>query len=137
MAQVDAAPLEVSTETGTRLVGQRAVLAAVDAMLSNVVAWPQLAAALQSAANGDGAPVLALADLRNERLPDGSYGPGSAVVPGRQLPGLPHHQGPGRLRGAGRQGGDDRPPPRRLLRDLDPALRLLAGAADDRPPTHL
>jgi hypothetical protein len=48
-------------------------------MLSNVVAWPQLAVALQSAANGDGAPVLALADLRNERLPDGSYGPGSAA----------------------------------------------------------
>jgi hypothetical protein len=61
------------------LVGQRAVLAAVEAVLSNVVAWPQLAAALQSAANGDGAPVLALADLRNERLPDGSYGPGSAA----------------------------------------------------------
>ncbi len=30
IAQVDAAPLEVPTETGTRLVGQRAVLAAVD-----------------------------------------------------------------------------------------------------------
>jgi pimeloyl-ACP methyl ester carboxylesterase len=79
IAQVDAAPLEVSTETGTRLVGQRAVLAAVEAVLSNVVAWPQLAAALQSAADGDGAPVLALADLRIERLPDGSYGPGSAA----------------------------------------------------------
>ena len=79
MAQVDATPLEVSTETGTRLVGQRAVLSAVDAMLSKVVAWPQLAVGLQSAANGDGAPVLALADLRNERLPDGSYGPGSAA----------------------------------------------------------
>jgi pimeloyl-ACP methyl ester carboxylesterase len=79
IAQVDATPLEVPTETGTRLVGQRAVLSAVDAMLSNVVAWPQLAVALQSAANGDGAPVLALADLRNERLPDGSFGPGSAA----------------------------------------------------------
>ena len=78
IAQVDAAPLEVPTETGTRLVGQRAVLAAVEAVLSNVVAWPQLATALQSAANGDGAPILALSDLRNERLPDGSYGPGSA-----------------------------------------------------------
>src|SRR5215212_1923650 len=79
MAQVDAAPLQVSTESGTRLVGQRAILTAVDAVLSNVVAWPQLAIALQSAASGDGAPVLALADLRNERLPDGSYGPGSAA----------------------------------------------------------
>jgi pimeloyl-ACP methyl ester carboxylesterase len=79
IAQVDAAPLEVPTETGTRLVGQRAILAAVEAVLSNVVAWPQLATALQAAANGDGAPVLALADLRNERLPDGSYGPGSAA----------------------------------------------------------
>ena len=78
IAQVDAAPLEVPTETGTRLVGQRAVLAAVEAVLSNVVAWPQLATALQSAANGDGAPILALSDQRNERLPDGSYGPGSA-----------------------------------------------------------
>ena len=79
MAQVDAAPLEVSTETGTRLVGQRAVLGAVDAMLSRPCAWPQLAAALAAAANGDGAPVLALADQRNERLPDGSYGPGNTA----------------------------------------------------------
>jgi pimeloyl-ACP methyl ester carboxylesterase len=79
MTQVDAAPLEVPTESGARLVGQRAILAGVEAVLSNVVAWPQLAAALQAAANGDGAPILALADLRNERLPDGSYGPGSAA----------------------------------------------------------
>ena len=79
IARVDAAPLQVSTESGTRLVGQRAVLTAVDAVLSNVVAWPQLAIALQSAANGDGAPVLALADMRNERLPDGTYGPGSSA----------------------------------------------------------
>ena len=79
MAQVDAAPLEVSTETGTRLVGQRAVLTAVDAMLSNVVRVAAACRCPAAAANGDGAPVLALADLRNERLPDGSYGPGSAA----------------------------------------------------------
>ena len=43
MAEVDAAPLEVSTETGTRLVGQRAVLDAVDASLSWPSQWPRLA----------------------------------------------------------------------------------------------
>ena len=79
MAQVDAAPLEVSTESGTRLVGQRAVLDAVDARLSGPSGWPELAAALAAAAGGDGAPVLAIADQRNERSPDGSYGPGNTV----------------------------------------------------------
>jgi pimeloyl-ACP methyl ester carboxylesterase len=79
MARVDAAPLEVSTESGTRLVGQRAVLGAVDAGLSWPSQWPQLASALAAAASGDGAPVLAMADQRTERSPDGSYGPGDSV----------------------------------------------------------
>jgi pimeloyl-ACP methyl ester carboxylesterase len=79
MAQVDAAPLQVSTESGTRLVGQRAILGAVDASLSWPAQWPRLGAALAAAAGGDGAPVLALADQRNERSPDGSYGPGDSV----------------------------------------------------------
>jgi pimeloyl-ACP methyl ester carboxylesterase len=79
MARVDAAPLEVSTESGTRLVGQRAVLDAVNARLSGPSGWPDLAAALAAAAGGDGAPVLAIADQVNERSPDGSYGPGNTV----------------------------------------------------------
>lgn len=79
IAEVDAAPLEVPTETGTRLVGQRAVLGAVDASLSWPSQWPRLGAALAAAAGGDGAPVLTLADQRNERSSDGSYGPGDSV----------------------------------------------------------
>src|SRR5215213_8865023 len=76
MAQVDAAPLEVPSDDGTRQVGQRAVLDAVDWGLSWSARWPRLAAALAAAAGGDGAPVLALADEQNERLPDGTYGVG-------------------------------------------------------------
>jgi len=79
MTRIDAAPLEVSTESGTRLVSQRAVLDAVDARLSSPSGWPDLAAALAAGGRGDGAPVLALADQRNERSPDGSYGPGNTV----------------------------------------------------------
>jgi pimeloyl-ACP methyl ester carboxylesterase len=79
MIQIDAAPLEVATESGTRLVGQRTVLDAVDARLSRPSGWPELAAALAAAANDDGAPLLAIADQHNERSPDGSYGPGNTV----------------------------------------------------------
>jgi pimeloyl-ACP methyl ester carboxylesterase len=79
MTQVDATPLEVATESGTRLVGQRAVLDAVDARLSWPSGWPELAFALAAAANGDGAPLLAIADQHNERAPDGTYGPGNTV----------------------------------------------------------
>jgi pimeloyl-ACP methyl ester carboxylesterase len=79
MVKVDAAPLEVSTESGTRLVGQRAVLDAVDAGLSWPAQWPRLAAALAAAAGGEGAPLLALADQHNERSLGGSYGPGNTV----------------------------------------------------------
>jgi pimeloyl-ACP methyl ester carboxylesterase len=79
MTRVDAAPLEVSTESGIRLVGQRAVLDAVDARLSWPSGWPELATALAAATDGDGAAVLTLADQRNERSPDGRYGPGNTV----------------------------------------------------------
>ena len=79
MVEVDATPLEVVTDSGTRLVGQRAILDAVDASLSWPARWPQLAAALAAATAGDGAAVLAMADQHNERLPDGSYGPGNTV----------------------------------------------------------
>jgi pimeloyl-ACP methyl ester carboxylesterase len=79
MTRVDAAPLEVATETGTRLVGQRALLGAVDASLSWPAQWPRLGAAIAAAAGGDGAPSPALADQRNERSSDGSYGPGDSV----------------------------------------------------------
>ncbi|MDQ3225540.1 MAG: alpha/beta hydrolase [Chloroflexota bacterium] len=67
MTQVDTTPLEVATDTGPRFVGQRAVLDAVDAALSWPARWPQLAA------------VLEMADQHNERLPDGTYGPGNTV----------------------------------------------------------
>lgn len=79
MVKLDAAPLEVSTESGTRLVGQHVVLDAVNARLSGPSGWSDLAAALAAAAGGDGAPVLAIADQVNERSPDGSYGPGNTV----------------------------------------------------------
>ncbi|MEA2526525.1 MAG: hypothetical protein QOF73_3752 [Thermomicrobiales bacterium] len=79
MAQVDATPLEVATDGGTRQVGQRAVLDAVDWALSLPARWPRLAAALAAAAGGDGAAVLAMADQHNERMPDGTYGPGNTV----------------------------------------------------------
>jgi pimeloyl-ACP methyl ester carboxylesterase len=77
MARLDAQPLQVTTENGPRMVGQRAVFDAVDVALSRPTRWPQLAAALAVAANGDGAAVLALADQRNERLPNGRYAPGA------------------------------------------------------------
>jgi pimeloyl-ACP methyl ester carboxylesterase len=77
MVRLDDAPLEVVTDSGPRLVGQRAVFDAIDVTPSKPTSWPQLAAALAAVAAGDGAPVLALADQRNERLPDGSYAPGA------------------------------------------------------------
>ena len=77
MARLDAEPLQATTDRGSRTVGQRAVLDAVDVTLSRPTRWPQLAAALAAAANGDGSAVLALADQRNERLPDGRYAPGA------------------------------------------------------------
>jgi pimeloyl-ACP methyl ester carboxylesterase len=79
MAHVDAAPLEVVTEDGVRLVGQRAILDAVDAALSWRGRWPELATALAAADAGDGTAILAMADGHNERLPDGSYGPGNTA----------------------------------------------------------
>jgi pimeloyl-ACP methyl ester carboxylesterase len=77
MTRLDATPLEVATESGPRLVGQRAMVDAIDVTLSRPTRWPELAAALAAAGNGDGAAVLALADQRNERLPDGGYAPGA------------------------------------------------------------
>jgi TAP-like protein len=79
MAQIDATPLEVQTENGTRQVGQRAVLDAVDWGLSWPGRWFHLSTALAAAASGDGAAVLELADQHNERQPDGTYGPGNTV----------------------------------------------------------
>jgi pimeloyl-ACP methyl ester carboxylesterase len=76
-AQLDATPLAVLTEDGSRLVGQRAVFDAIDVTLSKPTRWPQLASALAAAAGGDGGPVLALADQRNERQPDGQYATGA------------------------------------------------------------
>jgi pimeloyl-ACP methyl ester carboxylesterase len=76
MAQVDAAPLEVVTESGTRLVGQRTILTAVDWGMSWSSRWPRLAAGLAAAAAGDGTLVLQMADQTQERLPDGTYGVG-------------------------------------------------------------
>jgi pimeloyl-ACP methyl ester carboxylesterase len=77
MVRLDEEPLPVVTDSGPRLVGQRAAFDAIDVTLSKPTSWPQLAAALAAAASGDGAAILALADQRNERLPDGSYAPGA------------------------------------------------------------
>jgi pimeloyl-ACP methyl ester carboxylesterase len=77
MARLDAQPLTVATEGGPRLVGQRAVLDAVDGTLSRPTRWPALATALAAATDGDGAALLTLADQRNERLADGTYAPGA------------------------------------------------------------
>jgi pimeloyl-ACP methyl ester carboxylesterase len=79
MAELDATPLEVKTDGGSRPVGQHAVLDAVDGTLSRATDWPGLAAALAAAAGGDGAAVLALADAHNERQPDGTYSPGNSA----------------------------------------------------------
>lgn len=79
MADLDAAPLTVETDSGTREVGQHAVMDAVDVTMSKPGRWPQLAAALAAASAGDGSPVLELADQHNERNPDGTYGPGNTV----------------------------------------------------------
>jgi pimeloyl-ACP methyl ester carboxylesterase len=79
LARLDSTPLEVKTDSGTRQVGQHAVLDAVDAMLSEPNSWPILANALAAALHGDGTAVLALADNRNERRADGTYGPGSSA----------------------------------------------------------
>ena len=79
MTALDDEPLEVATDTGSRLVSQHAVLDAVDATLSHPTQWPQLAAALADAARGDGTALLDLADQHNERQPDGAYGPGSST----------------------------------------------------------
>jgi pimeloyl-ACP methyl ester carboxylesterase len=73
MAKLDATPLAVAADGGSRPVGQHAVLDAVDATLSRTTDWPKLAA------GGDGAPVLALADQHNERRSDGTYGPGNTA----------------------------------------------------------
>lgn len=77
MASLDAAPLTVAGEGRPRSVGQRAVLDAIDVTLSRPTRWPELASALAAARHGDGAPVLDLADQRNERLPGGRYAPGA------------------------------------------------------------
>jgi pimeloyl-ACP methyl ester carboxylesterase len=81
MTALDAAPLQVASESGgTRLVGQHAVLDAVDRTLSAPTSWPQLASALSAAVHGDGSAVLALADERNGCQPDGTYGPFGAFL---------------------------------------------------------
>jgi hypothetical protein len=77
MVQLETTPRMVETGDGTRTVGQHAVLDAVDVTLSNPLRWPQLASALAAARDGDGGPVLALSDQRNERQPDGQYAPGA------------------------------------------------------------
>lgn len=77
MSELDAAPLAVEEDGVVRDVGQRAVLDAVDLTLSQPSRWPQLAVALADAARGDGTDILALADQRNERQPDGSYASGA------------------------------------------------------------
>jgi pimeloyl-ACP methyl ester carboxylesterase len=82
MTSLDATPLAVEMDSGSRLVGQRAVLDAIDVTLSQPARWSQLASALAAAARGDGAPILALADQRNERLPDGTYHPGAETFLG-------------------------------------------------------
>ena len=79
MTELDAQPLEVAAGGETRRVGQRAVLDAIDRALSRPTLWPDLAAALKSAAGGDGAAVLDLADQRNNRQPDGTYHSGAEV----------------------------------------------------------
>jgi pimeloyl-ACP methyl ester carboxylesterase len=79
MTKLDATPLEVGGKGAARQVGQHAVLDAVDDLLSNPTTWPRLASALAAAAGGDGSAVLALADERNGRQADGTYGPGYSV----------------------------------------------------------
>jgi pimeloyl-ACP methyl ester carboxylesterase len=79
IAQLETTPLEVKTDSGTRMVGEHAVFDAVDALLSRPTAWPALASALATAAAGDGTAVLDFSDQHNERQPDGTYGPGASA----------------------------------------------------------
>lgn len=68
MQTIDQAPLRV----GARVLGRRLALSAMVVGL-DPRAWPQLDIALDSATRGDGAALLALADMSDGRLPDGKY----------------------------------------------------------------
>ncbi len=83
MARIETTPLTVRTSTGrgrskkatTRLVGPGESQTGVLAALYNVQSgWPRLRMALNSAANGDGRPLLALFDLYADRSSSGTFG---------------------------------------------------------------
>jgi pimeloyl-ACP methyl ester carboxylesterase len=66
--RVDASPLRV----GPRELGRTLAIAGILYGLEPQM-WPQLQGALEAAINGDGAGLLALADLESGRRPDGTY----------------------------------------------------------------
>ncbi|MFC9294357.1 alpha/beta hydrolase [Streptomyces sp. NPDC057011] len=69
--KVDAQP--VPTGEAARPLGEALATTGVIAALYDESAWPQLREALGAAMDGDGAPLLALADSYYEREPDGKY----------------------------------------------------------------
>ncbi|MBA0053048.1 alpha/beta hydrolase [Streptomyces sp. AJS327] len=71
LRRIDERPLR--TDTDRRLTESLATTGVVQSMYDEG-AWPGLREALKSAREGDGTPLLELADQYNERGPDGSYG---------------------------------------------------------------
>ena len=134
MAQVDAAPLEVPTESGTRLVGQRAVLDAVD--------WRCCRGRRGGRGSPPPSPPRPAGTVR--RCSPWPTSATSACPTAATVPAVTSFLAVGCLdfaittdpaayKALAAKAATDRPPPRRLLRDVDPALRLLAGAADAGP----
>ncbi|MGW4030979.1 alpha/beta hydrolase [Streptomyces sp. NPDC004838] len=68
-AELDAKPVP----TGSRPLGESLATTGVLTAMYDEGAWPGLRTALTSAMNGDGAPLLALADSYYERESDGTY----------------------------------------------------------------
>jgi pimeloyl-ACP methyl ester carboxylesterase len=70
-AELDERPLPTGEE---RPLTESLALTGVAGALYSAQLWPQLRNALDAAQDGDGAPLLALADRYHDREPDGAYG---------------------------------------------------------------
>jgi len=73
MARLDQTPLVAAGDP--RPVGQTDILWVVDAALSKLAAWPELAEALAAASAGDGDTLRVVVDKIRSRHPDGTYEP--------------------------------------------------------------
>jgi pimeloyl-ACP methyl ester carboxylesterase len=77
--QVDAEPLP--TNDPERPLTESLTMTGVAYALYNEASWPMLRSALTSAIDGDGGPLLEMADAYNERTADGSYGTTTYAFP--------------------------------------------------------